>query len=168
MWRSIRRLSFLSLAAAPLAACYGEEGEPAVDVEAEAQTIRTISQQWLEYQRARDAASIAGLFAEDGVGLYPDNDPWEGPSGVQAGQEEEFAEFPAVECDWSTVSVEVDPGGRMAWERGEFTCDPDGPGALGADSGSYLTVYKKIGGEWKVAADISTTHHPGTPAESEG
>lgn len=165
---SIGRLSTLLLGASALAACYGAESGPAVDLEAEVQAIRAISPAWLAAEQGRDATTIAGFFAEDGVGLYTGNPPQEGPVAVQAASEKEWAENPNSTCDWSTVSVDVDPGGQMAWERGEWSCDPDGPGEAGTNTGSYLTVFKKVNGEWKVAADITTRHHEAVPAESEG
>lgn len=36
--------------------------------------------------------------------------------------------------------------------NGQWTFDPDGEGEATAETGEYLTVWKKIDGEWKVAA----------------
>jgi hypothetical protein len=44
----------------------------------------------------------------------------------------------------------------MAWERGTWTYDPDGAGEAEAVEGEYLTIYEKVGGDWKVVADMGS------------
>ena len=55
-----------------------------------------------------------------------------------------------------TMSVLVAASGDLAVERGSWTADEDGEGEDDADHGEYVTVYRKIGGEWKVIIDATT------------
>lgn len=142
-----------------LAACAPPDRGMQVDVEAEAQAIRDVSAGWLEHWRARDAEAIADLFASDAVTLF-DGKKNEGPAEVLARMVEEFAEYPDATVTWSTTQVQVAGSGDLAYERGTWRFDPDGGGPLPEDYGEYVTVYRKLDGQWKVAADAGTSLRP--------
>ncbi|MFQ5690993.1 MAG: YybH family protein [Gemmatimonadota bacterium] len=154
---SIPRTLMVSLAVAALAACTaGGGGGPAVDVEAEAQAIRDISAHWLESVQARDLDAVAGVFATDAATIF-DGDLVEGLDAIRSETEEEWSENPDFTVSWTTMSVDVAGSGDLAYERGSFTFDPDGPGEAQEAHGEYVTVYKKIDGQWKVVVDAGTT-----------
>lgn len=146
----------------------GREGEApqAETAGADEDAIRQISSGWLEHARARNADSVAAYFAPDAVVLQPGEPPTEGVQAIRADIAEEWAENPDFTVDWSTTSVEVAASGDMAWERGTWTFDPDGPGEADELRGEYITVYEKVDGEWKVAADVGVPTEP-MPSEEE-
>lgn len=151
----------------------GKEGETVGEETAQAETavadedaIRRISSNWLEHAQARRADSIAAYFAPDAVVLEQGEPPIEGVQAIRADIEEEWTENPDFTVDWSTTSVQVAASGDMAWERGAWTFDPDGPGKAPELQGEYITVYEKVDGEWKVAADIGVPTEP-MPGEEE-
>jgi uncharacterized protein (TIGR02246 family) len=129
--------------------------EPAVDVAAEAQAIRDASSAWLTAAQAHDAATIDGLFAADITTIF-DGEINEGLEAVQASRADEWASQPDAIVTWTTTSVDVAASGDLAFERGHWTSDPDGAGEAPEEHGEYLTVWKKIDGQWKVLYDTGT------------
>lgn len=130
--------------------------EPAVDVAAEEQTIRDLSMNWLEAAQARDGATIDALFAQDVVTIF-DGQILEGQAEIAADREAEWAENPDSTTNWTTSAVQVASSGDLAYERGSWAFDPDGPGEAAEEYGEYVTVWKKVGGDWRVAVDAGTT-----------
>ncbi len=133
-----------------------EPAAPAVDLAAEAQAVRDLSAKWLAAAQAKDEAAAAAVFAEDGVTIF-DGTIDVGRAAIQASNEAENAENPDSTITWTTTEVHVAEAGDMAYERGNWTFDPDGEGAAPAELGEFVTVYRKIDGAWMVVADAGTT-----------
>jgi len=51
----------------------------------------------------------------------------------------------------------------MAIQTGEYHFSGLGPKGDVEDKGRFLTVWKKVGGNWKVAHDIGSTTMPAPP-----
>lgn len=136
----------------------------AIDAAAEEQAIRAVSARWLELEKADDAAGVAALFTEDGIAYREDTDPISGPAAYRAYLERSFAENPSEVVDWSTDFVDVAASGDLAVEHGTWSSRGAGAGGEGEDEGRYLTVYRKVNGEWKVAADMSLGTRKAAPA----
>lgn len=129
---------------------------PAIDVAAEAQTIRDRSAEWMELAVARDAAGIAnGIFTADAVTLF-DGDVKHGTAEIQASIEADAAANPDSTLSWSTSHVHVAASGDLAYELGSFVFDPDGAGEAPGATGEYATVWVKSDGIWRAAADSGT------------
>lgn len=151
-----RHLFLVALAVFALAACAAPPAEePMVDVAAEAQAIRDASATWLQAAQARDAATMDGFFAASATTIF-DGAIHEGLAAIQASREEEWASEPDGVVNWTTTEVEVAASGDLACERGNWTYDPDGAGEAPEEHGEYLTVWKKIEGQWKVLYDTGS------------
>ena len=48
----------------------------------------------------------------------------------------------------------------MAYEIGTYTMGLDAPGGRVEDEGKYVVVWTRVGGDWKVAADIFNSNRP--------
>jgi len=141
-----------------LAACAAPQPQqPAVDVVAEAQAVRDASAAWLVAQQARDAAAIDELMDANVTTIF-DGDVNEGLDAVRAEREEEWNDYPDGVVSWTTTDVGVSASGDLAYERGEWNFDPDGAGEAPQVDGAYLTVWKKVDGQWKVVYDAGTTY----------
>jgi uncharacterized protein (TIGR02246 family) len=125
---------------------------PGVDVAAEEEAVRATSARWLELSRQRDASGVAGLFAEDGAVYWEDRPPTSGPDAIEAFMSRQFAENPGGEVDFGPDRIDVAASGDLAVEQGAYD-DLN-------DTGRYITVYRKIGSDWKVAADMSLNTSP--------
>jgi uncharacterized protein (TIGR02246 family) len=130
--------------------------EPAVDVAAEAQAIRDASKTWLQAAQGRDSATIDSFMADDATTIF-DGEVREGLAAIQAARDEEWAENPDATVDWTTTDVGVAASGDLGYERGHWISDPDGAGEEPQEHGHFLTVWKKIDGQWRVIYDAGTT-----------
>lgn len=131
--------------------------EPQIDLAAEEQAVRQINVKWLELYRAKDAEGIGALFIEDGWTVSSADGLLEGRAAIVAANSEDFEENPDATADWGAKQVWVAGSGDLAVERGWWTIDEDGPGDGEEMKGEYLTVFTKVGGEWKAFADSSVT-----------
>ena len=165
---SLRHTISVVLAVFALVACAAPPAEePAVDVAAEAQAIRDASAAWLQALQARDAAMIDSFYAASVTAIF-DGKINEGLAEVRAAREENFASRPDSTITWTTTAVEVAASGDLACERGNWTSDPDGAGEAPEEYGEYLTVWKKIDGQWTVLHDAGATIKAEEEAAGEG
>jgi ketosteroid isomerase-like protein len=124
-------------------------------VVAEAAAIDAISQQWLQFALARDAAGIAGLFASDGE-LYSENEESiVGPAAIEAFQTRNFERDPDAVPAFGSDRIEVASSGDLAVEFGSW-----GPEGADSDFGKYVTVYRKVEGVWRVVGDMALSSKP--------
>jgi uncharacterized protein (TIGR02246 family) len=123
------------------------------DTAADEQTIRGLDQKWLAAVQAGDATASAGYYAPDGALLPADGPIAQGTGAIIAAWQGIFG-MKNAKLTFAPTQVTVASAGDMAYEIGtyEFSFDSDkGPVK---DVGKYVVVWKKIGGDWKVAADI--------------
>jgi uncharacterized protein (TIGR02246 family) len=131
----------------------------AVDTGADEQAIRGHVGRWLQLVAAKDAAGIAELYAEDGAVMPPNSPIGKGRAAVQ----QTWASMmgtPGFGLTFAPEQILVSSSGDMALDRGTYrlTIAPDG--STQTDTGKYVVVWRKIGGEWKVAADIFNSDLP--------
>ena len=143
--------------AAVLTGCTSEPTAQAVDIAADEAAIRAISAQWYELATQKDAASIANLFADDGRLVWPGQDPIEGRAAVGEFMAISFSASPVQSLDWSTDRVVVAASGDLAVAYGTYADENLGPDGTGADRGSYVTVYRKVDGAWRISTDVSAS-----------
>lgn len=127
---------------------------PAIDLAAEETAIRNRSAEWMNYANSRDVGTIVnGVFSPDAFAVF-DGKVRKGSAALQAGLDADMKKMPNAVVSWNTTSVKVADAGDMAVEKGAYTMDPDGEGRKDATSGTYLTVWEKIDGTWRVTADV--------------
>ena len=61
---------------------------------------------------------------------------------------------------FATTDVQVASSGDLAYERGTYKFVTNGPKGHTEDVGKYVTVWKRIGGQWKVLADMNASDQP--------
>jgi len=133
-----------------------EPAAPAVDLAAEEAAIRNRSGEWMNYANAKDIASVMKVYSPDVVTVY-DGNVDRGVAEVQATMESGVKENPNAVISWSTTAVRVAASGDLAYETGNITLDPDGAeGKKPSTTGVYVTVWEKVDGAWRVAADAGT------------
>lgn len=148
--RKPRWSSPLLLAGILAAGCApAEPAAPNVDLAAEEAAIRTRSQAVSAAEQRKDAAAAAAFYAED-VTVHPSGSP--AVSGRAAFQEFFAGLMSQLPPDASLVSttgsITVAASGDMAVETGTTQFTIGGT----ATAGKYLVVWRKINGEWMVAA----------------
>ena len=104
------------------------------------------------------------MFASDGVAYRQHVDPLVGPAAFQEWSAKQFADNPKQSATWTTDSVTVAGSGDLAIQTGQYHLTGIGPQGNREDRGRFVTVWKKVNGEWKVAHDIGSTTMPEAPA----
>ncbi len=133
------------------------------DLAMEEKAIRDVDAQWLKAVQEHNASAEAALFASDGVRYRYHDELLVGPAAIQAASVKYYAENPKMGVTWTTESIQVAQSGELAIQTGEYQFIGLGPKGEGEDRGRFLTVWKKVGSEWKVAHDITSTTVPETP-----
>jgi uncharacterized protein (TIGR02246 family) len=164
-----KSLFLLSVAALLLPACQVADkpandtaelnSTAAVDTGADEQAIRGHVERWLQLVKAKDAAAIAQLYAEDGAVMPPNAPIGKGRAAIQ----QTWASMmgtPGFGLTFVPEQILVSSSGDMALDRGTYSLTIAPAGTTQSDTGKYVVVWRKIGGEWKVAADIFNSDLP--------
>jgi uncharacterized protein (TIGR02246 family) len=125
----------------------------AVDSGADEQAIRGHVDHWLQLVKAKDAAGIAQLYAEDGAVMPPNTPIGKGRTAIQQTWAS-MMRTPGFELTIVPEQIIVSSSGDMALDRGTYRLSVAPNGTAQTDTGKYVVVWRKIGGEWKAAADI--------------
>lgn len=131
----------------------------AVDVAAEEQAIRDLDNQMLAAAAAKDAAAVAAFFAPDGRSML-DNAPAAVGTAAIAEAWGAMLQAPGATLTWTPTLIRVANAGDLAYDLGTYTFSFDGPDGRVTDTGKYVTVWTKVDGQWKIAADIGNSDLP--------
>lgn len=132
-----------------------QDGEAGRD----AQAIRSANERWLALIRAKDAAAIAQMYAEDGALMAP-NSPMANSSQAIRDAWQSMMQTPDFDLTFEAHSIIVSASGDMALDRGTYALAMNPPSGPVRDKGKYVVVWRKVEGEWKVAADIFNSDQP--------
>lgn len=123
------------------------------DTAADELAIRELDQKWLAAAQARDATASAGFYATDGALLPADAPIAQGTQAIIAAWQGIFG-MKNAKLTFAPTQVTVASAGDVAYEIGTYEFSFDGDKGPVKDVGKYVVVWKKIGGDWKVTADI--------------
>ncbi|MEO6113578.1 MAG: DUF4440 domain-containing protein [Sphingomicrobium sp.] len=125
----------------------------------DAQAIRTANARWLQLISNKDAAGIGQLYAEDGVALPQNEKAAVGREAIGQWWARQM-QTPGYDLTFGTDQLVFSTSGDMALDRGWYRFSAQSPKGSINDTGKYVVVWRKIDGEWKVAADIFNTDLP--------
>lgn len=129
------------------------------DTAAEEQAIRGHVDRWLQLVKTKDAAGIAQLYAEDGAVMPPNAPIGKGRVAIQQTWDS-MMQTPGFDLTFTPEQIVVSSSGDMALDRGTYRLTIGPSGTTQSDTGKYVVVWRKIGGEWKAAADIFNSDLP--------
>lgn len=134
-------------------------GSSSSDLQAEVAAIRELDRRWLAAEVAKDAATASSFFALEAIEMPPNTPPVVGRDAIRKWFEG-WLNAPGTSVTFSPVTIEVARSGDIAYERGVYAFVSDGPRGRTEDPGKYLTIWKKIDGQWKVIIDTANSNNP--------
>lgn len=144
------------------------------------EVITDLNRQYVDAFKRGDTATVAALYAEDATLMPPHQDLVSGRAAIQQFLAEDVleqlgrggvAEEPGQRLstspeqvgvrDLTLEPVDVGSDGNLGYEMGRYqvTEKPAG-GQPVADAGTYLTVWKRQRGEWRIAYDTFNSSLP--------
>ena len=112
--------------------------------------IEAVNAKWIEFFNKGDWAGVASLYTDDATAFPPGSAMVKGNAAIGAmwkGIAEQVS-------DPKVITLDVKPlGPAAAREIGTFGLKTKGPTPQEV-TGKYVVVWEKVGGDWKLAADI--------------
>jgi ketosteroid isomerase-like protein len=152
------------LAATVLVGC----GGPQVDIAAETEAVRARSEGLVAAEAAFDVAAALTFWAEDAISQGAGMPQIQGKQAIGDLYRQYFESGQLKEFSGTRTHLEVSAAGDLAYEYGINRFVLAGAEGDLLDMGKYLGVWKKIDGEWYVAALSFTSDAPApVPLESQ-
>jgi ketosteroid isomerase-like protein len=131
---------------------------PQVDLDAETAAVAARSVALTNAEAARDVQAATSFWADDAV-VQPAGAPQiQGKQAVQELYGHFFASL--KEFKGTSTQLTLAASGDLAWEYGVNRMVFSTPNGDVLDNGKYLAVWKKVNGEWYVAALSFTSDTP--------
>ncbi len=144
----------IALASLTLASC-----APAiVNQQTEEQAVRSYSNEWQHGIAAHDFDRVVAIFAPDAVVITSHNPPARGQSAIRA-LVRGLLGMAGLSVTWVPARIEV-ASPTVAIEQGTYTFSLDGPGGKTDDAGSYINIWHKIDGKWRITFHATVTTRP--------
>jgi uncharacterized protein (TIGR02246 family) len=131
------------------------------------QAIRAKQAQLNQDYASKDAEKVTAHYADDAVLAIPGAPAIKGKPAIHQAIKQMETD-PALRVTWRPERIEVADSGDLAFVEGSYhltMTDPSTKDVI-SDHGTYLTTYR-LGsdGDWKIAADMSTSEPPAETAE---
>ncbi len=129
--------------------------ESVVDVEAEKQAIREMTQKAFEAKRQKDVDAVLNVYSENAFILDQDEPPFE---GLEAIRDYYNSWLPDVDdTEGGLKKIVISEAGDMAWSPGWNRNFWEEPEARYQVEVKWLAVWEKINDEWKIVALSANT-----------
>jgi ketosteroid isomerase-like protein/quercetin dioxygenase-like cupin family protein len=113
--------------------------------------VRAASDAWQRYIAAQQTDSIVALHLPNAILMMANSPPIMGSNGIRTGWGE-MVKLPNLKMSWTPQHIEI-VSPTAAQEFGTYTDSYDGPNGKESDNGTYVTLWKKVNGKWRVALD---------------
>ncbi len=131
---------------------------PAANLALEGQRIREAAAALTRAESARDLERVLSYYADDVVAQADGAAATLGKPALRRHYQALFTSL--LELAGSTSDVEVATSGDLAWEQGVSRLTRRGPNGPVLEVGKYLAVWRKLAGEWRIAAIALTGDAP--------
>ena len=133
---------------------------PAVDQAAIAAAVDAITPAFAAAVAARDTNAIGAMYADDAHMMAPNMPRVDGRDAIRSAWAG-FMSMPGMELVPTANTKIVSEAGDMVVELGTYVFRGTDPaGKPMADNGKYVTVYKRVNGEWKIVVDTYNSDLP--------
>lgn len=130
-----------------------------VDTRADEQAIRDLDRRWIGAVAAKDTGFVARLYADQGAFMPPNAPKALGTSAIRSAWAGLFG-MPNLSLTFEPTEIQVSQSGDIAYDIGAYHFGVDSPAGRVQDEGKYVVVWRKIGGQWRVVADIFNSDRP--------
>jgi uncharacterized protein (TIGR02246 family) len=123
-----------------------------------ASTIRRIGEEWARHWNTNDVEGVVAAYAEDAVYLPPHHEAVHGRDAIR-----EYLKAPLSHgvSDLAFEVTYIKQQGPIAWDVGTYRMNiPQTDGTKREDHGKYLTVWRRMGKGWLIAADAWSSDLP--------
>ena len=129
---------------------YAAVAEAAPSLAAEEQAIKLLIDNVFEAEKRKDIGAILSFYSDDVIVQPPNAPQFQGMEALR----NFYVEFLKllVSIDGGSTKTVISTAGDMAYDIGWNRTVFEAPGGTIEDEGKYLTVMKKINGEWKIVA----------------
>jgi len=147
------------MAAGAMLAITGCQQAPAkVDTAAIEKQLKEGETRWNQAYAQRDAAALAGAYADDAALANPGAPLVSGKEAIRK-ETAAFAADPNLRVQFASDRIQVAASGDLAYTRGHYSLTMTDPASRkpSTSTGNYLTVWKKQqDGAWKAVEDFIT------------
>ena len=134
--------------------------KPVVDAAAIKAKITDLNQRYAAAVAAKDLDGLLGQYAPD-ARVLPANGPRADGNDAIRGAWTGFLNTPGLSLAFTSSDVTVSEAGDMAIDIGAYQMSMTGPGGQPvADVGKYVTIFKKVGDEWKISVETFNSDMP--------
>ena len=161
----MKRLSFvLIVLATPLLLAEATGPQAPASTQTADAAIRAVADQYVKASLAGDAKAIAALYTEDAVEMPPNAPAVKGRAAIQQHYEKELKSGKVSR--FTLKHLETRSAGDIGYDVGTYdqSMTPAG-GAEMADTGKFVVVLKRTGGDWRVAYAIYNSDRPAMAAK---
>jgi uncharacterized protein (TIGR02246 family) len=124
---------------------------PQVDLTAEVEAIRARGAGIVAAEVAQDASLSTSFYASDAISQPAGSPQLQGREAIHE-LYGHFFDGTLKDFEGITTQIDVAASGDLAWEYGINRMVLNGPDGDLLDVGKYLAVWKKVDGEWYIAA----------------
>jgi uncharacterized protein (TIGR02246 family) len=119
--------------------------------------IRRMGDEWARHWNAGDLDGVAAVYAEDAVYLPPHHEAVHGRDAIR-----EYLKAPLSHgvSDLAFEVTYIKQQGPIAWDVGTYHMTLPQNETKREDHGKYLTVWRRIGERWLIAADAWSSDLP--------
>ncbi len=125
----------------------------------EEQSVRDFSRRWNEMSATKNLSGIVALYATDTLWLPPNDARSIGTDKVRETYARLF-QAPSMSLVHTIEKIVVGQSGDMATEIGAYELIMNTLQGEFKDKGKYFFLLTKVGGEWKIAADMFNSNTP--------
>ena len=128
----------------------------AVDKRAEGAAVLASDSAWMRFVTSKNVDSLMTLYASDAVSYGPGMAPAIGIDQVKASYAE-FVKSAIADPKINQLGINFSDDGAMAYDHGTYSLLVTPPGGKPATMyGTYLNVFRKVDGKWKLVAEMSS------------
>ncbi len=153
----IKKLLALAIGACFMSGCASQPAAQA-DTTADQTALKEVTVTWFKSFNAGDADTAAALYAEDAVLMPPHAPVANGRAAIREFLAKDSAGAKSAGLKLVNGTETAGVNGDWGWNSGSYTIQ-DASGKT-VDSGSYLSVSRKVNGKWLYVRDTYNSDQP--------